>query len=132
MGLKEKQLTKTLQESTVPEFERLINSIAGNAKIVLNVDWESFQSSSAGLSGLQDNILTPLVEAMRSVCTSDMAREAVQEGIRTISIKNVVDKPEEMMTDLKDGQLMLHANWGGDAKLLPTEDELTALLEDKL
>ena len=132
MGLKEKQLTKTLQEATVPDVERMLNSIAGNAKIVLNVDWESFQSSSAGLSGLQNNILNPLIEAMRSVCTSNMAREAVQEGIRTISIKNIVDKPEETLIDLKDGTLTLHTNWGGDTKVLPTEAELTTLLEDKL
>lgn len=106
MGLSERRKIKELQETTFPERTAELAEITGGAP-VYDVDWDSFSDDLEGLNFL-DNISCHRTNmALRVICMDDLGKEAVQEGLKTIKLKNVPTKAQMSIT-FADGILEMH------------------------
>src|SRR5258708_28932610 len=107
MGLNERRKIKELQEVTLPERTAELTEISGGGAIAYDVDWESFADDLEGLNFLDNLSCHRTNMALRVICSDDLGKEAVQEGLKTIKLKNVKTKPE-MSISFKDGVLEMH------------------------
>lgn len=93
MGLEERRKIKELQETTLPEREKEIEEICGQA-IHYEVDWASFEDDLEGLNFLDNLSCHRLNMALRTICTDDLGKEAVRDGLHLVRLKNVKDKAD--------------------------------------
>src|SRR5205085_10379951 len=93
MGLNERRKMKELQEVTFPERTAELAEICGGT-IPYEVDWDSFADDLDALNFL-DNISCHRTNmAFRVICADDLGKEAVQESLKVIKLKNVKTRPE--------------------------------------
>lgn len=90
MALAERRKIKELQDITLPDREREIEEICGQA-IAYDVDWESFAEDGQALNFLDNIACHRLNMALRMICLDDMGKEAVRDGLKSIKLKNVAD-----------------------------------------
>lgn len=106
MGLNEKRKMKELQETSFPERTAELTEITGGT-LAYDVDWDSFSDDLEALNFL-DNISCHRTNmALRVICADDLGKEAVQESLKTIKLRNVKTKPE-MHISFGDGILEMH------------------------
>lgn len=103
MGLNEKRKILELQEVTLPERQKEIAEICGE-EIPYQVDWESFQDDLEGLNFLDNLSCHRLNMALRVICMDQLGKEAVKNGLKKITLKNVKDK-KDMKLNFADGVL---------------------------
>lgn len=106
MGLNEKRKMKELQEVTFPERTAELAEICG-ATIPYEVDWDSFADDLEALNFLDNLSCHRTNMAFRVICSDDLGKEAVQETLKGIRLKNVRTKPE-MQISFQDGILEMH------------------------
>ena len=93
MGLAEKRIIKSFEEETLPKLVNEINDIAGK-KIEFEVIWD--QIAIEGQSHLYEECwpsayFVPLCNALKSICSDDIGKEAIQGGFDKVVIKNETD-----------------------------------------
>jgi hypothetical protein len=103
MGLAERRKIKELQDSTFPERTAELAEITGGA-LQYDVDWESFSDDLEGLNFLDNLSCHRTNMALRVICSDDLGKEAIQEQLKTIRLKNVKDKAD-MSISFNDGVL---------------------------
>lgn len=105
MGLNEKRKIKELQDTTLPERTAELNEITGG-NIAYDIDWDSFEEFEA--LNFLDNISCHRTNmALRVICSDDLGKEAVQESLKTIRLKNV-KAVEEKSLKFGGGILEMH------------------------
>ena len=130
MGLQERRKIKELQDVTLPSRSKEIEEICGRA-IPYEVDWGSLADSMEALNFL-DNLSCHRVNmALRMVCTNDLSREAVRDGLKLIKLKNVADRDSMGMT-FEDGVLEMHCAYALRSDGLHDEGAIKDLLLRKL
>jgi hypothetical protein len=130
MGLQERRKIKELQESILPSRSKEIEEICGRA-IPYEVDWDSLADNMEGLNFL-DNLSCHRVNmALRMVCTDDLSRDAVANGLRLIKLKNVADRNSMKMT-FENGVLEMHCAYALRTDGLHDEGAIKNLLLRKL
>ena len=97
MGLEERRMIKELQEVTLPGRVKEIEEICG-APIPYEVDWASLADDKAGLNFLDNLSCHRLNMALRTICTDDMGKEAVREGLKKVKLVNVKSNDDKKMT----------------------------------
>src|SRR3954454_8637298 len=97
MGLNERRKIKELQDTTLPDRVKEIEEICGKP-IPYEVDWDSLADDAEGLNFLDNLSCHRLNMALRTICSDDMGKEAVREGLRVVKLKNVKDKSSMSMT----------------------------------
>lgn len=90
MGLAEKRAIKAFQEGTFKELETKILELVGE-KLEIEIDWSSLAIDK--MEHLYEKALPkvyflPLISALENICTDDMGKEALNEGLSKIVIKN--------------------------------------------
>jgi hypothetical protein len=105
MGLNERRKMKELQETTLPERVKEIEEICGQA-IPYEVDWDSFAEDLEGLNFMDNLSCHRLNMALRVICSDDLGRSAVREGLKVIRLKNV--PKEAMRLSFQGGALEMH------------------------
>src|SRR5215510_1151547 len=73
MGLNERRKIKELQETTLPERQKEIEEICGQA-IPYEVDWDSLADDAEGLNFLDNISCHRLNMALRTICIDDMGK----------------------------------------------------------
>jgi len=106
MGLNERRKIKELQEQTFPQRMAELAEITGGA-ITYDVDWDSFADDMEALNFVDNLSCHRTNMALRVICADDLGKEAVQEGLKTIRLKNVKSKPEMHIT-MEGGVLEMH------------------------
>src|SRR5271168_3043994 len=91
MGLNERRKIKELQDTTFPGRVKEIEEICGKA-IPYEVDWDSLADDAEGLNFIDNISCHRLNMALRGICTDDMGKGAVRDGLKLIKLKNVKDK----------------------------------------
>ena len=130
MGLQERLKIKELQSTTLPTRSKEIEEICGRA-IPYEVDWDSLANDIEALTFL-DNLSCHRVNmALRMVCTGDLAREAVRDGLKLIKLKNVADRRSMKMT-FENGVLEMHCAYALRSDGLYDEGAIKDLLMRKL
>lgn len=89
MGLAEKRAAKAFQDSRFPEIVSAVKAAIAK-EIPIEVDWDSLM-----WEGCQDNFndnwaygcFLPLIDALKSVCSDDLGKDAVKHGLRKITVK---------------------------------------------
>ena len=97
MGLNERRKIKELQEVTFPGRVKEIEEICGKA-ISYEVDWDSLADDAEALNFIDNLSCHRLNMALRTICTDDMGRQAVRDGLKKIKLKNVKDKSAMRMS----------------------------------
>jgi hypothetical protein len=106
MGLQERRKIKELEDTVLPERTAELKEITGG-DIQFDIDWDSFADDLEGLN-FMDNISCHRTNmALRVICSDDLGKEAVQESLKTIKLKNVKDK-SDMKIEFGGGVLELH------------------------
>lgn len=130
MGLNEKRKIKELQETTIPERTKELAEICGGA-ISYEIDWESLADDLEALNFL-DNISCHRINmAFRVICADDLGKEAVQEGVKLIKLKNVKTK-EEMKISFAGGVLEMHCAYALRMDGMFSDGEIRSLVTDGL
>jgi predicted dehydrogenase len=106
MGLNERRKIKELQETTFPGRVQEIQEICGKP-IPYEVDWESLADDAEGLNFIDNLSCHRLNMALRVICSDEMGKEAVRDGLRLIKLKNVKDKAAMSIT-FEGGVLEMH------------------------
>src|SRR5580692_3830401 len=97
MGLNERRKIKELQDVTLPGRVKEIEEICGKG-IAYEVDWESLADDAQGLNFMDNISCHRLNMALRMICSDDMGKQAVRDGLKLIKLKNVKDKSAMKMT----------------------------------
>lgn len=114
MGLAERRKIKELQDEVLPAREREIAEICGSP-IPYEVDWTSLDHDAQALNFLDNLSCHRLNMALRTICTDEMGREAVREGVKRIALKNVAD-PAQVHIAFDGGVLHMHCAYAHGAE----------------
>jgi hypothetical protein len=130
MGLNERRKIKELQETTFPERVKEIEEICGKP-IPYDVDWESLADDAEGLNFIDNISCHRLNMALRVICSDDMGKEAVRDGLKLIKLKNVKDKASMKMT-FEAGVLEMHCAYALRTDGMFGDNAIRELLVKKL
>lgn len=103
MGLNERRKIKEYQDTIIPDRLKELAEICGCA-IPYEVDWDSFADDLEALNFLDNLSFHRINMAFRVICTDELGKEAVQESLKVIRLKNVHDK-KDMHLSFGDGVL---------------------------
>jgi hypothetical protein len=130
MGLNERRKIKELQEVTFPGRVQEIKEICGK-EIPYEVDWDSLADDAEGLNFIDNISCHRLNMALRVICQDELGKEAVQEGLRLIKVKNVKDK-SAMSISFADGVLEMHCAYALRTEGMFSDGEIRELLIQNL
>ncbi len=90
MGLAERRIVKTFQETTYESFLAEVKKVIGK-DIAIEVAWDTL--AIEGMSHLYEKAwpevyFQPLVKALENICGDEMGKEAIVESLEKIVIKN--------------------------------------------
>lgn len=106
MGLNERRKIKELQDTVLPERTAELTEISGG-QIAYDIDWDSFADDLEGLNFMDNLSCHRTNMALRVICSDELGKEAVQESLKTIKLKNVKTK-DEMSISFGGGVLEMH------------------------
>ena len=130
MGLEERRKVKELQEVTFPGRVKEIEEICGKA-IPYEVDWPSIADNAEALNFIDNLSCHRLNMALRVICSDDMGKEAVRDGLKLIKLKNVKDKASMKMT-FENGTLEMHCAYTLRTDGMFSDNAIRELLVKKL
>jgi hypothetical protein len=110
MGLAEKRKIKELQDTNIPERIKNFEEMTG-AQIQYDVKWDSFADDFAALNAFDFLAMNTVEMAFRMICIDAMSKEAVQEGVNTISLENSKDKADNTIS-FANGVLSMRCAYG--------------------
>jgi hypothetical protein len=97
MGLEERRLMKSLQDKDIPERTAELAEITGSP-IAYDIQWESFADDGEAIKFLDNVACHRINMALRSLCTDQLAKDAIRDTLKTIRIWNVKSEGERGMT----------------------------------
>ncbi len=130
MGLKEKREMAAALEKWLPARQKELQEICG-AEIPFDIDWDSFADDAKGISWLEHNGPQQVINACRAICTDAVGKEAVQEGIKKVALKNVPEVEDRKMT-LADGVLELQCAFAKSPQGRFSYEAIRVYLEESL
>jgi hypothetical protein len=126
MGLNERRKVKELQDTTLPGRVHEIEEICGKA-IPYEVDWPSIADDAEALNFMDNLSCHRFNMALRMICSDEMGKEAVREGLKLIRLKNVKNK-SDMVLAFKDGVLDMHCAYALKTDGMHSDGEIRELL----
>ena len=126
MGLEERRMIKELQEVTLPGQVKEIEEICG-APIPYDVDWTSLADDKAGLNFLDNLSCHRLNMALRVICSDDMGKEAVRDGLKKVRLVNVKSHDARKIS-FEGGVLEMYVPYAEGANGLFSDNEIRELL----
>lgn len=130
MGLNERRKIKELQDTVFPAREKEIEEICGRA-IPYNVDWDSLADDLEGLNFIDNISCHRLNMALRVICSDEMGKEAVRDGLKSVSLANVKD-PKDMAMTFEGGVLSMKCAYAKGTGGMFSDNDIRKLLTDRL
>src|SRR5438067_8303625 len=127
MGLNERRKIKELQDTTLPERTAELAEICGGGSIAYEVDWDSFADDLEALNFLDNLSCHRTNMALRVICSDDLGKEAVQEQLKVIRLKNVKDKAD-MRCEFADGTLDMRCAYARGADGMFSDNHIREVL----
>ena len=93
MGLAERRKIKELTDTTIPEREKELLEITGSP-IRYEIDWDSLANDAEGLNFLDNLSCHRLNMALRVICSDELGREAVRDGLKLVKLANAATLAE--------------------------------------
>ena len=129
MGLQERRAMEKAQE-WLPERQAELKEICGG-EVPYEVDWDSFEGDAKGIEWLEFNGPQQVSAALRGVCTDDLGRQAVREGVKKVVLRNVAEVEQKKLS-FQDGVLTLCCAFAQSPGGRFTDGEIAKLLLEKL
>ena len=126
MGLTERRKIKELQDTTFVERTAELAEITGGS-MGYEIDWDSFADDLEGLNFLDNLSCHRTNMALRVICSDDLGKEAVQEQLKKIRLKNVKDKGD-MQISFKDGMLEMHCAYAQRTEGMYSDNQIREIL----
>jgi len=130
MGLDERRRVKELQDVTLPGRVKDIQEICGTP-IPYEVDWDSIKDDATVLNFLDNISCHRLNMALRVICSDEMGKDAVRDGLKLIKLKNV-KAPADMKMSFDQGVLEMHCAYALGASGMFSDNDIRALLVKNL
>ena len=130
MGLNEKRQLKALQDTTFPERTRELAEICG-CPITYEVDWPSLADDLEALNYIDNLSCHRINMAFRLICTDQLGKDALKEGLKTIRLKNVKD-PKDMKMSFANGVLEMHCAYAKGVSGMFQDGDIRKLVIDGL
>ena len=115
---------------TFPERVKEIEEICGKA-IPYEVNWESLADDAEGLNFIDNLSCHRLNMALRVICSDDMGKQAVCDGLKLIKLANAKDAAAMIMR-FEGGVLEMHCAYALGASGMHGDNDIRALLEKNL
>ncbi|MFO0983015.1 MAG: hypothetical protein U1E76_15020 [Planctomycetota bacterium] len=109
MGLEEKRAIKAAQDGWLEQRKREIVELTG-ASIPYEIDWNTFADDLKGVNWLEHNGPQQIAIALRQICVDELGKQAVQEAVKKIVIRNV-KSPSQKSVAFANGMLELSGNF---------------------
>ncbi len=106
MGLQERQMIRTLTETTLPEREKEIVEICGSSA-KYDVAWDTLSSDAAGLNFLDNVSCHRLNMALRTIAIDPLGKDALRDELKGVKLVNVAT-PADKKIEFKGGVLEMH------------------------
>jgi hypothetical protein len=130
MGLNEKRKLKELQEITFVERSKELAEICGSP-IAYEVDWASMADEYEAMNFI-DNISCHRINmAMRTICTDQLAKDAVRDGFKTIRLKNVKEIADKRLR-FTEKTLEIQCAYAKGLDGAFSDNEIRKVIEDAL
>ena len=130
MGLAERRLAEKIKTEQVPQFQANLKEAMGFAPKV-DIEWDTLlNDNTRALDRMPDNLLAPLVEAMKNIGQDDMGKQALAEHVKRIVIRNAA--AEQATVTLADKVLTLTAALSEDTYYSLGSSDIVRYLEPKL
>jgi len=130
MGLQERRKIKELEDNVLPERTAELKEITGG-DVRYDIDWDSFADDLEGLNYMDNLSCHRTNMALRVICMDELGKEAVQEGLKVIKLKNVKDK-NDMSISFNDGVLEMHLAYALGTSGYYSDGEIREMLLSKL
>ena len=136
MGLAEKRIVKAYQEGTYQELVKEINTLAG-FDLEIEVDWSSLSNntySNIWEQSFSQVYFTPIINAFKAITVDDLGKEALQETLKKIVVKNENEyaSPRDAYGFEKDTLTINHSSYKNIDNVAERSKYLTEFLESKL
>ena len=120
MGLKERRAITNFEETIYPKLVDGLKAAAG-FELEVEVDWTSI--AEEGMDHLYDDAIpmiffAPIEAAIKGICIDDMGREALQESLKKIVLRNV------------DGNFSPQSCFNFEGGVLTMDHKTTSNIED--
>lgn len=125
MGLEERRKIKELQDTVLPERTAELTEITGGI-ISYDIDWDSFANDLEGLTFLDNLSCHRTNMALRVICSDELGKEAVQDSLKTIKLKNV--PKDQMNISFGDGILEMHCAYALRTEGIFSDNEIREVL----
>jgi len=112
----------------LPEITRQLTEIVG-ADVEIDIDWESFDSKES-MQEIEHQVFGRVLEALQAVAVDDLGKEALQESMNSVFVKNLVSKDNRECT-FQNGTLGLQTDWADFWSIFSAVD-IQKILEDSL
>ncbi|NMH86441.1 hypothetical protein [Flavivirga algicola] len=136
MGLAEKRIVKAYQEGTYKTLVNEINTLGGY-DLDFEVNWESLSNND--YSHIWENTFsqiyfTPIINAFKEITADDMGKEALQESLKKIVIKDEKDNfSPGSAYSFEDNTLIIdHSSYSNADNVEERSKFLTEFLESQL
>ncbi len=136
MGLAEKRIVKAYQEGTYKTLVGEINALGGY-DLEFEVNWDSLSNNT--YSHIWENTFsqiyfTPIINAFKEITADDMGKEALQESLKKIVIKDDNDNfSPSSAYSFEDNTLIIdHSSYSNADNVDERSTFLTEFLESKL
>ena len=126
MGLNENRKIQELKEKVLPERSKEIAEICGK-EIPYEVDWDSFDTFEA-LNFLDNISCHRLNMALRTICSDEIGKKAVRDGLKLIKIKHLNNNMAQL--SFVDGILGMTNDYV--QKAYSSDYDICTLLTEKL
>ncbi|HLY08887.1 MAG TPA: hypothetical protein VKW04_06195 [Planctomycetota bacterium] len=130
MGLNERRKVKELQDTVLPGRVKEIEEICGKG-VPYDVEWSSIQDDPEALNFLDNISCHRLNMALRMICIDDMGKEAVREGLKSVTLKNVKDAAAKKLS-FDAGVLEMQCAYAQGLSGAFSDGEIRELLTKKL
>lgn len=135
MGLRERRAAKQYQENTYPGLKERIDAAYG-APLEVEVDWDSLATD--GMDHLYEDAWTKvyfetLIQTLQAIAVDDFGKEALNEGLSKVVVKNTNSQSSYRGFTFADGVLTIdHKPTTNIDNLKERVDGTQRLLEDGL
>ncbi len=114
MGLAEKRAIKEVEENIYPKLKEQLIAILG-FEPEFEIDWASLAEEGKGdlyAEGFEKIYFAPALACFESVCADDLGKEAIQETLKKIIIKNEGTWSASQFSSFEGGILTLEHEIG--------------------
>ncbi len=90
MGLAERKLVQAAKDIDFKNFEQNLNKVCGFLPKV-DIDWSALENHKDCVWAFENKeqntlLFDPIIEALKSVCSDEMGKTALREGLKAIKI----------------------------------------------